>query len=376
MSKKSRFNWGNGVFLITYHVLLLALVPVYLVYFKLSWGIILSSVILLYLTGMSITGGYHRLFSHQTYKTNKFIEAVFLFFGSMATQGSALRWSNDHRLHHAHIDQDEDPYSVKRGFWYAHFLWMFESQPPIKEKVVKDLTRSKLVVFQHKHYELCMVVSNVIATLFVGWLTGDYFGAFVFAWLVRLFFLHHFTWFINSLAHYWGHQNYSTEHSAVDNYVLSLLTFGEGYHNYHHTFANDYRNGIRWYHFDPTKWLIWALSKLGLAHDLKKANEIKISQKMILEHKRALLEKIKSSFSSTQLELEAKATLYAESLMNKLSEMQELINRYKATKMDESALPSSIRVLTKEIGHLKKTLKREWRVWRKFSKNVMRLKNA
>ena len=95
--------------------------------------------------------------------------------------------------------------------------------------------------------------------------------------------LHHFTWFINSLAHYWGHQNYSTEHSAVDNYIICLLTFGEGYHNYHHTFAYDYRNGIRWYHFDPTKWLIWMLHKLGLARDLKVVNNARIAEQMIKE---------------------------------------------------------------------------------------------
>lgn len=376
MKKKFEFNWTNGLFLIGYHLLMIALIPVYFCFFSLSWGIVISTVVLLYATGLAITAGYHRYYSHQTYKTNKFIETILLFFGSMATQGSALRWANDHRIHHAHIDTEKDPYSVTKGFWHAHFLWMFEAQPPMNEKVISDLRRSKLVSFQDKYYEILMILTNVIATVFVGWLTGDYFGAFVFSWLVRLFFLHHFTWFINSLAHYWGHQNYSTEHSAVDNYILCLLTFGEGYHNFHHTFANDYRNGIRWYHFDPTKWLIWGLSKIGMAHGLKKANEARVSQKMIQEHKRALIEKLKTSLTNKREELEETAALYAESLTTKLNKMQELINQYKASKTDKAVVPSSITLLTREISHLRRSLRKEWRSWKRFSKSVMRLKAA
>lgn len=374
MKKKHNFNWASGLFIIGYHLLILILLPIYCIFFGApSWGMLGISFVLLYATGLSITAGYHRLFSHSTYKTNRWVEAVMLFFGSMATQGSAIRWSHDHRLHHAHIDEEEDPYSVKRGFWHAHIWWMFKKQLPMNEKVVSDLMRNKLLALQHKYYEISMVVTNFLVTLLIGYFSGDYFGAFLFSWLIRLFFLHHFTWFINSLAHYWGHQNYSTEHSAVDNYIISLLTFGEGYHNYHHTFANDYRNGIRWYHFDPTKWLIWGLSKLGLAKNLRKMNEAHISKQMIQEHKRALLEKLASSFTTKKGEFEAKVSLYTDSLIEKLSTMQDLIKQYKATKQDKAAIPASIKSLAKEITNLRKTLKRDWKLFRKLSKTVMRL---
>src|SRR5206468_2641426 len=139
-------------------------------------------------------------------------------------------------------------------------------------KVVPDLMKNRLVMFQDRFIGTWMILSNAIAFLLVGWLLNDFLGAFVISLWTRLFTLHHFTWFINSLAHTWGDKPFSQEQSAVDNYIISLLTFGEGYHNYHHTFANDYRNGIRWYHFDPTKWLIWSLHKLGLAFDLKRMN--------------------------------------------------------------------------------------------------------
>lgn len=359
-----------------YHVALLALLPIYFIYFKTSWLLFGISFALLYSSGLAITAGYHRLFSHQTYKTNRWVEAVMVFFGTLATQGSVIRWANDHRLHHAHIDQEEDPYTVARGFWHAHIFWMFRQQTPIDKKVVSDLLRNKLLVFQDKYYEVLMVITNTLMTLLIGWITGDYVGAFVISWLLRMFVLHHFTWFINSLAHYWGHQNYSAEHSAVDNYILCLLTFGEGYHNYHHTFAYDYRNGIRWYHFDPTKWLIWTLNKLGLARGLRRVEKSRISKQMISEHKRALLEKLQGAVTTKRTELEAMASQLAESLTNKLHSMNELVAKYKTLVKDRSSIPETVKLLKKEIQQLRKSLKREWSYWRRFSKQVMRLKAA
>lgn len=373
MKKPSNLNWPTISFLVGYHVLLAILLPIYLIYFTPSWTLLILSFTLLYTTGLSITAGYHRLFSHSTYKTNKVIEVIYLFFGSMATQGSALRWSHDHRIHHAHIDKDEDPYTVKRGFWHAHFIWLFKKQNPIKDKVIADLVRDPILRFQHKYFDILMVVTNVLATLFIGYVTNDYFGALVFGWLLRQFLLHHFTWFINSLAHYWGHQNYSTEHSAVDNYIISLLTFGEGYHNYHHTFAYDYRNGIRWYHFDPTKWLIWTLSKINLARDLKKVNQNRIAEQMIKEHKRALLEKIKESFAEKREDLEEKVSYFTENLISKIAKLNTLVQEYKTSK--KLKLQSdTLKDLLQEISLLKKNLKSEWRAWKELSAFIMTLK--
>lgn len=372
------FNWPSVIFIIGYHLLLLTLLPLYCIFFTPSWAVIATSIILYFITGISITAGYHRLYSHQCYKvTNKVVETIFLFFGSMATQGSALRWSYDHRLHHAHIDSNDDPYSVKKGFWYAHLFWMFEKQGPIEKRVVADLYKNKLVMFQHNFYVLCMIVANVLPVILLGWATGDFFGAFVFGWLFRLFFLHHCTWFINSLAHYWGHQNYSREHSAVDNYVISLLTFGEGYHNYHHTFANDYRNGIRWYHFDPTKWLIWMLNKLGFAKSLRKTKESRINRQMIINHKNELLEKLKNSITSKKQELEHKVSNCADTLVQKVAQMTQMIDKYKEFKQDKIAhSEEKLRQIYSDIKKLKRSLKVEWKELQYLTKSIMKLKPA
>jgi len=377
MKHKKKYNWGSIGFLMGYQLLMVALLPIYFIFFGApSIGIVVTSILLYLVSGLSITGGYHRLFAHSTYKANKVVKFFYLFFGTMACQGSALRWVNDHRLHHAHVDEEDDPYSVTRGFWHAHLFWMFEQQPPIKEKVVSDLLRSKMIRFQDKYYAILMFSSNLIVTLFIGFCTGNYFEAFLFTWLVRQFFLHHCTWFINSLAHYFGHQNYSTEHTAVDNYFISFLTFGEGYHNYHHTFAYDYRNGIRWYHFDPTKWLIWGLKKLGLAKSLRTVPEAKISEQMIKIHKNALLDKLKNSLTNKKGELEEKVTYYTDSLTRKINQMNTLIREYKKTKMDSTQLPDTLKKLSLEMAHLKKSLKHEWRAWKRFSRSVMKLEEA
>jgi stearoyl-CoA desaturase (delta-9 desaturase) len=375
MSKIKNINWPSVLFICGYHAILLALLPLYFIFFNPSSMLIWLTVGLFVASGLAITAGYHRLFSHSTYKTNRVIEFIMLFFGTLATQGSALRWSHDHRLHHAHIDKEDDPYSVTKGFWWAHILWMFKNESPMdKKSITSDLRRNPLINFQHKYYVWLMVAANLFTTGLVWLATGDLFGAFILSWVLRQFFSHHTTWFINSLAHYWGHQNYSTEHTAVDNYILCFLTFGEGYHNYHHTFANDYRNGIRWYHFDPTKWLIWTLSKLGLARNLRRSKETRIFSLMLKEHKEALIERITNSFMEKKTEAQEKAAEFTESISEKMTKLSKLAKEYKEAKKNALVMPAGIKKLSLEIKSLKKSLKTDWREWRRFSKSIMRLK--
>ena len=366
-------NWIPATFIVGYHLLLLIAVPLYFMHHSVSWGIIVASVVLLYLTGLSITAGYHRLFSHTTYKAHPVVEAVLLFFGTMATQGSAIRWTYDHRNHHAYVDTDRDPYSIKKGFWYAHFLWLLEKPKPIEDRVVSDLLRKPMVRFQHRFYGILMVVTNTVVSLFLGWCFNDYLAAFLFTWGVRLFFLHHFTWFINSLAHTWGARTFCQELSAVDNYLISLLTFGEGYHNYHHTFAYDYRNGIRWYHFDPTKWLIWTLNKLGLAHTLKKVHHYSIEEKLILDRKELLLEKAKTSLSAYKEEWEARITQLSESALAKLIQIKQLRTMYNDLKKKKGEGKEYLKELRGQIKTVRKSFKEEYKYWKALSRHVIAL---
>lgn len=355
------FNWPTGLFVIIYHLMLLVVWPLYFSHYSPTWGMWAITVVLYFLTGMSITAGYHRFYSHQAYKAHPLVEGMLLFFGSMATQGSALRWSFEHRIHHAYVDTDRDPYSIKKGFWYAHILWLFQKPNPIDTKVVADLSRNRLVMFQHKHYVLCMVVTNILAFLCVGWFFSDFVGAFVLAWWTRLFFLHHSTWFINSLAHTWGAQTFSQEQTAVDNYVISLLTFGEGYHNYHHTFANDYRNGIRWYHYDPTKWLIWVLARMKLASNLKRINKYHIKERIVVERKERLCELLKNSFIARKEELYETVSKVSADLTAKMAQIRNLLEQTSRTQEKKN-----------EIKTLKRGLREDWKQFKQLYKIITR----
>ncbi|ADI38742.1 acyl-CoA desaturase [Waddlia chondrophila] len=365
-------NWGPAAFIILYHIGLLCALPFYFYYHTPSLSLILISIGIFYLTGVSITAGYHRYFSHKSYKAHPVIEAILVFLGSMTAQGSVLRWSFDHRLHHAHVDTDNDPYSIKKGFWYAHCLWILEKPREIESKLVCDLERKKLVMLQHRYYPFMMVFTNAIATLFVGWLLNDYLGAFVISLWVRLFFLHHFTWFINSLAHTWGDKPFCTEQTAVNNFVISLVTFGEGYHNYHHTYANDYRNGIRWYHFDPTKWLIWTLNRFGLTKDLKRMDPYTIKKKMILERKGLLTKQLKDLWYIKKEELEKNIQEVSDRILEQIADFKKLSEKYRTAKKEQQH--ELLIHLKQEIKQLKKSLKSDWRHWKRLSSNIMGLK--
>lgn len=373
MQTKKQINWGPALFLIIYHVLLLITLPIYFYYSFSNAGIWISAVILLYITGISITGGYHRLYSHRAYKAAKPLEAIILFFSSMTLQGSALRWTFDHRLHHAHVDTDEDPYSINKGFWYAHCLWIWEKPKDVDSKIVPDLLKNPMVVFQDKYYRTCAALSNIIVFLFVGWLFNDYWGAFFIATWLRIFALHHFTWFINSLAHTWGDKPFCQEQTAVNNYILAMLTFGEGYHNYHHVFANDYRNGIRWYHFDPTKWVIWLLEKTGLAYGLKRMDPALINRRLVTERKALLLEQLKALWYVKTDELSQKVEEISDRIVQQLTQFNQLKETYRKIKQEKSQL-DLMDSLKREIKILKKNLRDDWRLWVRLSRTIMRMK--
>jgi stearoyl-CoA desaturase (delta-9 desaturase) len=147
--------------------------------------------------------------------------------------------------------------------------------------LVKDLQRDKMVMFQHRYYLAIALASNFGLAALVAAFTRDFWGTFLIAGFLRLVVSHHATFFINSLAHMWGTQPYTNENTARDNDFIALLTFGEGYHNFHHKFAHDYRNGVRWWQWDPSKWFIQAMSWVGLTRNLKRVPWFKIQRAML-----------------------------------------------------------------------------------------------
>jgi stearoyl-CoA desaturase (Delta-9 desaturase) len=236
-------------------------------------------LVLLTFCEMSITAGYHRLWSHSAYKAHPVLRFIFALGGAMALQNDCLTWAADHRRHHLHVDDnDKDPYSARKGFWYAHFEWMIRDYPSTREDLsnVKDLLKDPILVWQRKHYLALVLLMNIGVPVLLGWLHGDIWGMLLLAGFLRLVLSQHFTYLINSAAHFWGKQTYDPTQTARDNWFIALFTFGEGYHNYHHTFAWDYRNGVKWYHYDPTKWLIKLCSWLKLAHGLRSCSSYRI----------------------------------------------------------------------------------------------------
>ncbi|PIU00859.1 MAG: hypothetical protein COT74_02875 [Bdellovibrionales bacterium CG10_big_fil_rev_8_21_14_0_10_45_34] len=288
--QKMKIDWVTTLFLVVTPIgsaITLWLVPPSTI----SASILVAAAIYLYLTGMSITGGYHRLFAHKTYSANKVVEWAYLLFGAGAFQGSALKWGADHRIHHRFVDGEKDPYSINKGLWYAHIGWLFDKLPePDYQKWAPDLLKNPRVKFQHKHFVLIGSFMAFLLPGFIGLVIADSFllGA-LYIGLIRLVVLHHTTFFINSLCHFWGKQPYSDAHTARDSHILAVLTYGEGYHNFHHEFQGDYRNGVKWYQWDPTKWLILSLHKLGWANGLKEVSPFKILEAQIQQRKKRAL---------------------------------------------------------------------------------------
>ena len=366
--KRDGIDWTNLLFLGGYHIALFILLPIYLLQQMPSTELLLLTGGLWATSLLAITMGYHRLYAHKTYRTNPIIEGILLFFGTLATQGSALTWAHDHRIHHSHVDTDKDPYGTEIGFWHSHMLWMFRKREQPDPKFVKDLSDNTLLQFQHRYYGILMVVANGLAFAALWALTGDALGAFVIGVLLRLFVVHHCTWFINSLAHMWGSKPYSSEHSAVNNFILAFLTFGEGYHNYHHTFATDYRNGVRWYQFDPPKYFIWLLSKLGLTRDLKQVNRLTIERKLVHADKNLLLEHIKSFSAEHRQAFEQRIEESYESLSEKLMGLKTTSERYQRLKErgDEE-----VEAMRERMQHLRESVRADMAEWQKFVDEVL-----
>lgn len=356
------FNWTTGIFIIGYHLALLVGLPFYFYYSPPGAGLVVTAIVLLFLTEIGIGGAYHRYYSHRCYSLSWPAEVVLLFLGTLATQGSVLRWSYDHRMHHAYVDTDRDPYCIHKGFWYAHMLWIFEKSKPIEAKRVPDLLANPLVVFQDRFAGTLSITSNLAVSLLAGWIFGDFLGAFVLVWWVRLLVSHHLTWFVNSLAHYWGERTYSKEHSAVDNYILAFLTVGEGYHNYHHTFPSDYRNGVSWYHFDPTKWTIWLLSRLGLASDLRRFGSHKIKKRLLFEDHKLLMSTLRNHAHRKKDELERRIEMVAQRLQSKLNRIGTLVDQL--TRLEQTAARRDMRrSVRREIKTLRRSMRSDWKDW-------------
>jgi stearoyl-CoA desaturase (delta-9 desaturase) len=272
-------DWINIAFLSLTPLIGVFGTAAYALTFGVRWWEPVLFLVFYALVGLSVTAGYHRLYAHKGYEAHPLVQGFFLFFGAMALQNGVLQWASDHRVHHRYVDKDWDPYSIKRGGLWAHIFWLFYKRPPHETfDNAPDLKKNPLVMLQYRASNYIGIVAGLGLPTLIGWAFGHPLGGLLWGGFLRIAVIHHTTFFVNSLAHLYGSRPYSEETSARDNWMLAFVTNGEGYHNFHHRFPSDFRNGIRWYHWDPTKWLIRSLAAMRLAEGLRRTDRATIEK--------------------------------------------------------------------------------------------------
>jgi stearoyl-CoA desaturase (delta-9 desaturase) len=234
----NRVDWLTSSFLIGTLFLSLTAVPAYIWFFGIDWFQIGLFSVMFFASGFSITLGYHRLYSHLTFQAHWIVRLLALIFGAGAFENSVLLWTCEHRTHHKHVDHDEDPYCISKGFFHAHMGWlMFKLNPLPPFDNVADLQKDPLVMWQYRYIHLIAVSVAFGFPAILGFAWGSWvsaLGAFLIAGVARIVVLQHCTFCINSLCHYMGKRPYSSRCSARGSWLMAIVTLGEGYHNYHH----------------------------------------------------------------------------------------------------------------------------------------------
>ena len=373
-SNAVKINWLNSIFLFATPIFALVGIILHWIYFSPPGILELIVFVGLYFAcGLSITVGYHRLFSHRSHNAKWPLVLFYSIFGAGSFQNSIIEWCSDHRRHHKMTDSEDDPYSASRGFWYSHIGWILLEEENFTNDFsnVKDLQESKIIMWQHRNVFLIGALSGLILPAIIGLTIGGISGAvgcFVWAGLARVVFVHHGTFLINSAAHIWGKQPYSEENSSRDSFWLAFLTFGEGYHNFHHTFQADYRNGHKWYHMDPSKWWIQSFKYLGLNTDLKSTpkHSIEIAKVNMRFKKRA--DRLQQRNVNIHI-FEDRLTKCKENLRAKMYEVQKAKREIKkmakeskiAMKNKISELKDSIKIAKNDLRQLFKEMNTEYK---------------
>lgn len=234
------------------------------------------------LSGLGITVGYHRLFTHRAFETPRFVKWILGILGSMAVEGPLFKWVANHRMHHQHSDAANDPHSphahgtglraALMGFWHAHIGWMFQADSPDLPRYIGDLVRDRHLRVINRLFPVWAVLGLLIPAVLGGVLTGTWFGAlmgFIWGGLARLFFVHHMTFSINSVCHIWGSRPFRTNDQSRNNLVFGVLGMGEGWHNNHHAFPTSARHGLRWWELDLSYLIIRGLALMKLARKVR-----------------------------------------------------------------------------------------------------------
>jgi stearoyl-CoA desaturase (delta-9 desaturase) len=251
--------------------------------------------VMYFVSGFGVTVGFHRMLTHRSFRTSKPVEYLFAAAGSMAVQGPVINWVADHRKHHAHTDEEGDPHSphvgagkgfkgALRGLLHAHVGWLLtEHGRAERAKYARDLVEDRGMRFIDRSFVGWVGLGLLVPTA-LGWLiTGSYKGALtglLWGGLVRIFLLHHVTWSINSVCHFFGRRRFDVDDKSTNVWWLALPSMGEAWHHNHHAFPRSAVHGLGRFELDPSSWVIWAMEKLGLAWDVVRITPERQTQRL------------------------------------------------------------------------------------------------
>jgi len=265
-----------------------------------GWHDLAVLALMYVITGLGITVGYHRMLTHRSFQTYKPLEYVWAFLGSMAVQGPVIAWVADHRKHHAHTDAEGDPHSphvghgdgvlgALRGLWYAHMGWLFDAHGRADgEKYARDLVEDRGMTLMSRQF-LSIVLIGLLIPAGLGYLLtgGTLKGAItglIWGGLVRIFMLHHVTWSINAVCHFFGRRRFDVEDHSTNVFWLALPSFGESWHHNHHAFPRSAVHGLKWWEVDTSAMVIRAMRRLHLAWNVVEITPERQAQKMAAKH--------------------------------------------------------------------------------------------
>ena len=262
-----RVDWVISSLLVLFHII--ALVALTMT----TWTAVITFLVLYAVSVLGITVGFHRYFTHKSFKATKPLEWLLAIMGTIALQGSLFKWVAHHRMHHAGSDTEKDPHDASRGFWFSHLVWMLTTADVFdkrehQKRYVRDIMADPFLMFISQAWFVfgCQIVLGLGLWATLG-LEAMLWGIFV-----RLIAVYHVTWAVNSVCHMWGYQNFKVKDLSKNNWLIGLLAFGEGWHNNHHAVEYSAKHGLKWWEFDISYLFIRLMQGLGQARDLRIAS--------------------------------------------------------------------------------------------------------
>lgn len=261
-----RMNWPTIIVFALLHIASIAAL------FHFSWSALAAAFVMNWMAlSWGIGMGYHRLHTHRGYKVPKALDYFFALCASFALEGGPISWVATHRIHHQNSDQPGDPHSPRDGAWWAHVGWMLfgeavHNNTKLMARYAPDLAKDRFYVWLNNYHYVPLTVVGIAMLIFGG------LSMFLWAICLRVTLGWHFTWLVNSATHMWGSRRFATRDDSRNNWLVAMLTFGEGWHNNHHAHPTSARHGLAWYEVDLTWYQIRLLNRLGIIQDVKVAS--------------------------------------------------------------------------------------------------------